>query len=164
MASYLSATIHQIQYAGQRRPLSLPQIDQLIESRQLFKRMSDAASANESAQRQGCDTGCSGSHKSRPIVYPINGQARIVTTTDGGSTEFTICLQIYCYGVWATVVCYEYRRGHGRRYIYYAHGAISAFNMDLPPNVMAEMAGEDFQRNWQAYQGEFLRGMAPRRH
>lgn len=75
-------------------------------------------------------------------------------TADNG--DFDIKLLVMQRGYWCAIASYSYKYGQARRCIYYANGDRQPCFLDLPPQVVLEMAREDFTRHWLDYFREYL--------
>lgn len=83
-------------------------------------------------------------------------EATRVVTSGSGTVDFETVLQVLQAGRWSTVAAYAYENGTARRWLHYSNGDKYPISMDLPADVVFEMAREDFTRNWLIYYREFF--------
>lgn len=67
------------------------------------------------------------------------------------STQFYVKLQTGMLGSHSTIASYESSGGKTVRILYNRDGSSSQMQIDLPPEVVRDMAKRDFRRNWQRY-------------
>lgn len=84
-------------------------------------------------------------------IQRLSHSCRINSVENCSDDAFVSKLEMQIGDEWITVATYDYRHGHAFRYIHRKNGSIAAFPMDLPLEIVREMASEDFARNWTTY-------------
>jgi hypothetical protein len=170
----LNQTLLQIQHSGRRQAISLSQFDQYFHPRQFLLTLQQAAGDSCSAPYRQLQSAFSDVAGLRRIATTSASaamvQSKVATTVDSDrdeqawktvvqivdSAEFEIRLLICHKEEWTAVASYSCKQGRARRSIYYVNGDRRPCFLDLPPQVVLDMAKEDFARNWLDYYREFL--------
>lgn len=69
---------------------------------------------------------------------------------------FAINLEQNLQDRWTVIASYKSQRGHTARYLYRMNGLRKEFNLQLPEQVVKNMAMQDFQRNYKSYAAQYL--------
>ncbi|MCA9804334.1 MAG: LysM peptidoglycan-binding domain-containing protein, partial [Cyanobacteria bacterium HKST-UBA02] len=79
----------------------------------------------------------------------------VVIDFPSAPSDFTLNLQVIEAGLWTTIAAYESRNGRSVKTTYGRDGVTSSMVLNLPANVVKQMAVEDFSRNWALHFGNF---------
>lgn len=90
----------------------------------------------------------------RRFVRGLSPECRLVGVDYCRST-FALKLESLRDGRWVKLVAYENIDGRAARYTYSVDTPAKVLCLELPPEVLREMACEDLQRNWHFYQDHY---------
>lgn len=144
-----------IRYAGKRNPICLAdwppsaKADWQGNRRNFMEKINTAAAQAQAKTSE--HTFKQGQMDVSVQLRQLTDHCRVMERQRLAADGFVVRLQIKREDRWITIAWYEYRSGQAARFVNHADGRCSSFKLNLPYQIIKEMANQDFSRNWQTY-------------
>jgi len=150
--NHLEMVLYRIRHAGNRDSITIP-----VETERLVRYglVGRVAGLYPPPVDRGFAGECQ--VEARMLVMQFSSYCRGIETKSAARADaFLSKLELSVDGAWKTIAVYESSGYSSVRHMFGASGSRESLVMDLPSEIVREMARQDFNRNWQEYCEHFV--------